>query len=365
MGTIEVEVKVPQLAESVSEAVVLKWRKLEGQYVKKGDVLLDLETDKVVLEVPSDVNGLLKKIKNPERTVVRSGQSLAVIESNASRPNGSSDSKRLNNRNTPLSKKNMSITSSLSLSTKPTHAALSKHTKTHRLEKHVALSVLRRNLSQRLLRTQRNNVTLTTFNEVNMRSVIMLREKYKPAFTKKHGVKLGLTSLFVKASSIALKRFPILNASIKEDFIVYHEFQDIGVALNSPLGLIVPILRSAERMNICTVEKKISSFITKALHNRITIEEISGGTFTISNGGIYGSLLSTPVLNPPQSSILGVHSIEQRPIVLDSKIEANPMVYLALSYDHRLIDGKSAVTFLREIKEILEDPIRLMLVSDI
>ncbi|KAH0998358.1 2-oxo acid dehydrogenase subunit E2 [Candidatus Tremblaya phenacola] len=355
MDTTEIEVKAPQFAESVSEAVVLKWRKHEGQYVKKGDSLLELETDKVVLDVPSEVNGLIKIIKVPEKEVVHSGQTLAVIETKSfsAKPTSSDTYMRTTER--------LRNTNNLSLNTKATHTSFCNQTRNHRIERYVALSVLRKSLIQRLLRAQKASVTLTTFNEVNMSSVIKLREKYKVEFTKKHGVKLGLTSFFVKASSIALKKYPILNASVKDDSIVYHEFQDIGIAINSPLGLIVPTLRNAERMSIHTIEKNISNFMTKAMHNRITIEELSGGTFTVSNGGIFGSLLSTPVINPPQSSILGIHSIEQRPIVLFDKVEVKPMIYLALSYDHRLIDGKDAVSFLRTVKESLEDPIKLTL----
>ncbi|PHN16249.1 2-oxo acid dehydrogenase subunit E2 [Candidatus Tremblaya phenacola] len=346
MAATEIEVKVPHLAESVSEAVVLKWRKLEGQYVKKGDVLLELETDKVIIEIPSDANGLIKKIKTPERTVVHSGQSLVVIEPKEDGADTYGTASTECNTEIP---------------TKTIHTCLCSQTRSHRLERYEALSGLRKNLIQRLLRVHKSSITLTTFNEVNMCSVIKIRDMYKHAFTKKHGIKLGLTSFFVKAVSIALKKYPILNASIKGDSIVYHEYQDIGVAINTPLGLIVPILRNTERMNIRTVEKSISNFMVKAIQNRFAIEELRGGTFTVSNGGIFGSLLSTPVLNPPQASILGIHSVEQRPIVLIDKVEVKPMLYLALSYDHRLIDGKEAVSFLRTVKEALEDPIVLTL----
>lgn len=403
-----VELKVPVLPESVTDATVVAWRKKQGESVKRGEALVDLETDKVVLEVPSPIDGIVKKIRQAEGEVVIAGQVVAELQevdeaSESGNENKVVSKENLKNTNerviTPSAKK-MIIENQLdedsvmgsgkdgrvlkedviefmaSKTTQGTTEAVAAAessesnmnvmTETNvaegeRIEKRVPMTRLRARVAERLLGAQHNAAILTTFNEVNMQAVMDLRSKYKDLFLKQHGVKLGFMSFFVKACIEALKRFPAVNASIDGNDIVYHGFFDIGVAIAAPRGLVVPVLRNADQMSLADIEKNIAEFVDKAKNNRLGLDEITGGTFSVTNGGVFGSLMSTPIINPPQSGILGMHKIQQRPVVENGEIVARPMMYLALSYDHRIIDGAEAVQFLVAIKDVLEDPARIIM----
>jgi 2-oxoglutarate dehydrogenase E2 component (dihydrolipoamide succinyltransferase) len=390
-----VEVKVPQLSESVAEATLLDWHKKEGEKVSRDENLIDIETDKVVLELPSPADGVLVKILKKARDSVGSGDVIAQIDTEGkaaaaapaaaqkteappekpkSAPVMPAAQKIAAEKGVDTSKvqgtgRDGRVTKADVLEVKPQRAPLQQPTPpvnvdqllTGRPEQRVPMSRLRQRVAERLVQSQSTAAILTTFNEVNMAPVIEMRKRYQERFEKEHGVRLGFMSFFIKAAVHALKRFPVVNASIDGNDIVYHGYFDIGVAVGSPRGLVVPILRVADRMSFAEIEKKIGDFGKRAQDGKLAIEELTGGTFSISNGGVFGSMLSTPIINPPQSAILGVHATKERAVVENGQIVVRPMNYLALSYDHRIVDGREAVLFLVGIKEALEDPARLIL----
>lgn len=393
-----VEVKVPQLSESVAEATLLDWHKKEGERVARDENLIDIETDKVVLELPSPADGVLVKILKNARDSVGSGDVIAQIDTEAKaaaaapakpaaapsqpapRPQASKPAvmpaaqkiaaeKGIDTSKIQGTGRDGRVTKGDVLEAKPRRQPLQQPTPpvdvdqllTGRPEQRVPMSRLRQRVAERLVQSQSTAAILTTFNEVNMAPVIGMRKTYQERFEKEHGVRLGFMSFFVKAAVHALKRFPVVNASIDGSDIVYHGYFDIGIAVGSPRGLVVPILRDADRMSFAEIEKKIGDFGKRAQDGKLTLEELTGGTFSISNGGVFGSMLSTPIINPPQSAILGVHATKDRAVVEAGQIVVRPMNYFALSYDHRIIDGREAVLFLVGIKEALEDPARLIL----
>jgi 2-oxoglutarate dehydrogenase E2 component (dihydrolipoamide succinyltransferase) len=394
---MSIEIKVPQLPESVAEATVGAWHKKPGDRIGRDENLVDLETDKVMLEVPAISDGVLAQVLKQEGETVKSGDVIALIEQGsamsvkpkAAEPEAPKPAAKTEGKPAPApgpaarklmaeanlapgevagSGKDGRVTKGDVLehasrpapatqpqpSTQPAPAA-------GRVEQRVAMTRIRARIAERLKEAQNTAAMLTTFNEVDLHAVGELRKQYKDLFEKQHGARLGYMSFFVRASLEALKRFPVVNASIDGNDIVYHGYYDIGIAVSSPRGLVVPILRDADQLGMADIEKKIGEFGQKAKENKLTLEELQGGTFSITNGGVFGSMLSTPILNPPQSAILGMHGITERPMVVDGEIRIRPMMYLALSYDHRLIDGREAVLFLRTIKEVLEDPARLLL----
>ncbi len=397
-----IEIKVADFPESVSDGTIVTWHKQPGDAVKRGENLVDIETDKVVFETPALENGVLTGIVCGEGEVVLSGQVIGNMEAGAA-PKETSKKEVVNAVTataveqddailTPSAKKLISengLDSQQILATgkggrvlkedvlryleeaTPTAAPASSvpaekvpvlpGASGERVQKRVPMTRLRARIAERLVEAQQTAAILSTFNEINMQPVMELRSRYRDQFEKQHGVRLGFMSFFVKAVVEALKRFPAVNASVEDTDIVYHGFFDIGVAVGSPRGLVVPVLRDVDTMSMADIESSIKTYGEKAQTGSLSIEEITGGTFTITNGGVFGSLLSTPILNPPQSGILGMHKIEQRAVVEDGEIVARPMMYVALSYDHRIIDGREAVQFLVTIKEILEDPARLML----
>jgi 2-oxoglutarate dehydrogenase E2 component (dihydrolipoamide succinyltransferase) len=398
-----IEVKVPQLSESVSEATLLDWHKKEGEPVARDENLIDIETDKVVLELPAPADGVLVRILKKAKDSVGSGEVIAQIdtEAKAGAAAPSVDKKPVapapdKSRSAPpvmpaaqkiaadkgidASKiagtgRDGRVTKGdvLSQGEKPSAAAPKPALQqpappvnvdqllSGRPEQRVPMSRLRQRVAERLVQSQSTAAILTTFNEVNMAPVMAMRSKYQERFEKEHGTRLGFMSFFVKAAVHALKRFPVVNASIDGTDIVYHGYFDIGVAVGSPRGLVVPILRDVDRMSFAEIEKKIGDFGKRAQDGKLAIEELIGGTFSISNGGVFGSMLSTPIINPPQSAILGVHATKDRAVVENGQVVVRPMNYFALSYDHRIIDGREAVLFLVSIKEALEDPARLIL----
>lgn len=423
---MSVEVKVPALPESVADAVIAGWHKQAGESVKQDEMLVDLETDKVILEVPAISSGILEEIRFNVGDTVTAEQVLAIIDDTAAAseqpaqlqqepeqeqqtgqwPAQAQTEQReieepedvaISPSARKLMAENKLHASEISGSGKGGRilkedviAYLNKQTQTQtsnkqqaeaaayqpkakklplyeaensqgRIEKRVTMTRLRARIAERLLEAQHNAAILTTFNEVNMKPVMELRARYKEMFEKEYGVKLGFMSFFIKASVEALKKFPAVNASIDGNDIVYHGYYDIGIAVSGPSGLVVPILRNAEDMTLAQIEQAIISYAARANENKLSIEDITGGTFTISNGGVFGSMLSTPILNPPQSGILGMHTIKQRPMVVDGEITVLPMMYLALSYDHRIIDGREAVQFLVTIKDMLEEPSRMLI----
>jgi len=387
-----IEIKVPTLGESVSEASIAKLYKNIGDFVKADELIIELETDKVTLEVNAPSNGTITDIKIKQGDNVKVGDVVAILKEGGA-SNNKSESKASNhsiensssqNFQFPLSpapkklvaENNIDISningsgkdgritkgdvlqtiSNLSNNTNSQNNSLS----TKPVER-IKMSKLRQKIAERLKESQNTAAILTTFNEVDMTSVMAIRSEYKDIFEKKHGVKLGFMSFFVKASIQALKEIPAVNAEIEGSDIIYKNYYDIGIAVGSPQGLVVPVLRNADRLNLSQIEKGITELGLKARDGKLTVADLSGATFTISNGGVYGSLMSTPIINPPQSGILGMHKIQERPMVIKGEIKVRPMMYLALSYDHRIIDGKEAVTFLVRIKELLEDPRRLVL----
>ena len=412
---MSIEVKVPQLPESVSDATLLSWHKKAGQDVVRDENLVDLETDKVVLEVPAPVSGTLKEIRIADGATVTSGEILAVIEegavSAAEKPAAAPteqaeeapaepaaeptstpepESREAAHKLSPAVRRMLeehdlegSVIPGTGKDGRLTKADVMNYLKTHedenitaddsafvepaiavevdRRDERVPMTRLRARIAERLVEAQQTAAMLTTFNEVDLSEVMALRSRYKEAFEKAHGVRLGFMSFFVRAAVEALRKFPEVNASIEGKDIVYHNYQDIGIAVSSDRGLLVPILRDAGQMSFAEIEQKIAEYGAKARDASISIEELTGGTFTITNGGIFGSMMSTPILNPPQSAILGMHAIQQRPVAIDGKVEIRPMMYLAVTYDHRIIDGKEAVQFLVTIKQLLEDPARLLL----
>ncbi|MEJ2213685.1 MAG: 2-oxoglutarate dehydrogenase complex dihydrolipoyllysine-residue succinyltransferase [Gammaproteobacteria bacterium] len=403
-----IDVNVPALPESVTDATILTWHKKAGDSVNRDDNILDLETDKVVLEVTATAAGVIAETFFNEGDIVEAGQLLATIEEGETSSASASttakpakkappekEEKATSNKDadvlTPAVRK---LVKELNLdpskingtgkdgrilksdvmayldsqepkdkepdSAKP-QTEITASPAGERPEQRVPMTRLRARIAERLVESQSNAAILTTFNEVNLDAVNRLRTEYRDSFEKKHDVRLGFMSFFIKASIEALKRFTVVNASIDGKDIIYHGYYDIGVAVGSPRGLVVPVLRDADRMSFAEVESTIKQFAVKAREGTLTYDDLNGGTFTISNGGIYGSMLSTPILNPPQSAILGMHNIQQRPVVENGEIVIRPMMYLALSYDHRIIDGREAVQFLVTIKECLEDPARLLL----
>ncbi|WP_026044800.1 2-oxoglutarate dehydrogenase complex dihydrolipoyllysine-residue succinyltransferase [Burkholderia stagnalis] len=419
-----VEVKVPQLSESVSEATMLQWKKKPGEAVAQDEILIELETDKVVLEVPAPAAGVLAQVLQNDGDTVVADQLIATIDTEAkagavaaaageaevqpaaapaavapaAQPAAAAASstaaaspaaskllaeKGLAASDVAGSGRDGRVTKGDALAAgAPKAAPAAAPAKTaaakpalpevkvpasattwlnDRPEQRVPMSRLRARIAERLLESQQTNAILTTFNEVNMAPVMELRNKYKDKFEKEHGVKLGFMSFFVKAAVHALKKFPLVNASIDGNDIVYHGYFDIGIAVGSPRGLVVPILRNADQLSLADIEKKIAEFGQKAKDGKLSIDEMTGGTFSISNGGVFGSMLSTPIINPPQSAILGVHATKERAVVENGQIVIRPINYLALSYDHRIIDGREAVLSLVAMKDALEDPARLLL----
>ena len=413
----QIEVKVPQLSESVAEATLLSWHKKVGEQVSRDENMIDIETDKVVLELPAPSEGVIVQLLKADGATVVSGEVIAIIDTEASAQTSPLEVKPIPSAapNAPiqaaaapaaggakgdvampaaakiLADNNMSAADATgtgrdgrvtkgdalaAVANKPAAAvapapAAAKPALQQvaapvanlgdRPEERVPMSRLRARIAERLLQSQQTNAILTTFNEVNMAPVMELRNKYKDKFEKEHGVKLGFMSFFVKAAVAALKKYPILNASVDGNDIVYHGYFDIGIAVGSPRGLVVPILRNADQMSIAEIEKKIGEFGQKAKDGKLTLEDLTGGTFSISNGGVFGSMLSTPIINPPQSAILGVHATKDRAVVENGQIVIRPMNYLAMSYDHRIIDGREAVLGLVAMKDALEDPARLLL----
>jgi 2-oxoglutarate dehydrogenase E2 component (dihydrolipoamide succinyltransferase) len=444
---VSIEVKVPQLPESVADATLVAWHKKAGDAVRREENLVDLETDKVVLEVPAPADGVIREIVANDGAVVTSGQLLAILEPGAAAASAAKDKPAAAAKAAAAPKAVPEAPAALrAASAAPAAPAaqprstasankmgpavrklveehdldpaaiagsgregritkgdvldyIADHQATHvgiehdvgraavakqppappspppqqqrqpqpatqggsRNEHRVAMTRLRARIAERLLEAQRQAAMLTTFNEVDMTAVMGLRQRYQEQFTAKHGIKLGFMSFFVKASVEALRQFPVLNASVDGNDIIYHEFFDIGVAVSTDRGLVVPVLRNAEAIGFGAIEQKIRDFGERARKGSLQMEELTGGTFTITNGGIFGSLMSTPILNPPQSGILGMHKIQERPMVVGGRIEARPMMYLALTYDHRIVDGREAVQFLVHVKDLLEDPARLLL----
>ena len=393
-----IEVKVPQLSESVSEATLVTWHKKEGEAVSRDENLIDIETDKVVLETPAPADGVLVKIIKQGGDTVTSGELIAQIDTEAKAVAGAAaaapaaapaaaapaaassaagaaspaarkilDEKGIAAADVAGSGRGGRVTKEDAVAAQPRAAAAAAAAPAviaavgDRPEERVPMTRLRARIAERLIQSKNENAILTTFNEVNMAPVMALRKQYGEKFEKAHGVRLGFMGFFVKAAVAALKKFPILNASVDGNDIVYHGYIDIGIAVGSPRGLVVPILRNAESMSIAEIELKIAEFGEKAKGGKLSLEELSGGTFSISNGGVFGSMMSTPIINPPQSAILGIHATKDRPVVENGQIVIRPINYLALSYDHRIIDGREAVLGLVTMKEALEDPARLIL----
>ena len=382
-----IEVKVPQLSESVSEATLLTWHKRVGEAVIEGENLIDVETDKVVLELPASNSGVLIRIIKADGEKVTSEEVIAQIDTAAvaaqaattrpAAPHAAVSSavppsvrklareKEVDASNLHGSGPSGRVTKEDVLNAKqpvnPQQAVPAIAPSGNRPEQRVAMTRIRQRIAERLLQSQQNAAILTTFNEVNMQPVMDLRNRYKDAFEKKHGIKLGFSSFFVKAAVLALQKFPIVNASVDGTDIIYHGYFDIGVAIGSERGLVVPIIRDADKLSFADIEKQIADFGARAKVGKLTMEELTGGTFTVSNGGVFGSMLSTPIINPPQAAILGIHATKDRPVAENGQVVIRPMNYLAVSYDHRIIDGREAVLFLSTIKEALEYPGRVLL----
>ena len=372
------EIKVPILPESINEATVAAWHKKPGDYIELDDVIVEIETDKVVLEVPAEESGVLTEISAEEGETVTEQQVLGLMDEASTEDKKSSE----NQEETPAQDEKTESSVDKNEPDEPQKTDPKTHEETHerpqvssppapetstpkpsgnRMEERVPMTRIRKTIANKLHSATQNTAMLTTFNEVDMSEILSMRASYKEAFEKKYSVKLGFMSFFVKAAVESLKKFPTVNAYIDGEDIVYHAYCDVSVAVSSDRGLVVPVLRDAHKMGMHDIEKGIVDFAVRAQDGTLGIEEMSGGTFTISNGGVFGSLMSTPILNSPQSAILGMHKTQERPVVVDGEIVIRPMMYLALSYDHRIIDGKEAVQFLISIKEALEDPARLLL----
>ncbi|MDB2534079.1 2-oxoglutarate dehydrogenase complex dihydrolipoyllysine-residue succinyltransferase [Porticoccaceae bacterium] len=393
-----IEIKAPTYPESVQEGTLATWHKNVGDSVNRDDLIVDIETDKVVLEVVAPATGTLTEVLKAEGDIILSNEVIARIEEGQSEAASTAApaakqeeadvqvadtlvnpaaKKLADERNIDLAQvvgtgkggritkeDVVNFTPPAAPAAAPTAAAIAEEAMPagERVERRVAMTRMRSRIAERLLDVTQTTASLTTFNEVDMSALMGLRKQYQDEFTKTHnGTRLGFMGFFVKAAVEALKRFPLVNASIDGTDIVYHGFQDIGVAVSTDRGLVVPVLRNAENMSIATVENSIGDYAGKARDGKLSIEEMTGGTFTITNGGVYGSLLSTPIINPPQTAILGMHTIQQRPVAVNGQVEIRPMMYLALSYDHRLIDGKEAVQFLVAIKQLIEDPAKILL----
>ena len=375
---MKVEIQVPPLSESLASGTLLAWHKQVGDQVTRDETLVDLETDKVILEIPAPASGTLVEIRQPEGAEVKSEQVVAVIETTGDAPNATPAAVAKANVASPQIPAPASIAAVQP--TKVTPSAPSGPTSTPepppareasaktpppnvtvggvRREK---MSRLRSRVAERLVAAQHSAAMLTTFNEVNMQAVNELRQRYKAEFEVKHGVKLGYMSFFVRAVCVAMQQFPIVNAAIDGDDIVWHDDVDLGIAVSTPRGLVVPILRRAQTLSAPAIEAAIADFALRAKEVRLTLDDLAGGSFSLTNGGVFGSLLSTPILNPPQSAILGMHKIQERPVAENGQVVIRPMMYLALTYDHRLVDGRDAVQFLVAVKEALEAPERLLL----
>jgi 2-oxoglutarate dehydrogenase E2 component (dihydrolipoamide succinyltransferase) len=405
---MSIEIRVPQLPESVADATLVAWRKQPGEAVARDENLADLETDKVVLEVPAPANGVLRELRVQTGATVKSGDVLAIVDEAAAPARAapaeasptaaaagpaaaaaagsaaklSPSARRLLEENkvdpsqVPASGKDGRLTKSdvqgfldkktaaaapAAAATPAAAAPKPAAVRAGRTEQRVPMTRLRQRIAERMVQAQSSQALLTSFNEVDLTAVNELRAKYKDRFEKEHGVKLGFMSFFVKASVEALKKFPIVNASVDGTDILYHEYYDVGVAVSTDRGLIVPIVRDADLKTFAEIEKEIADYATRARAGTLGIDELTGGTFTITNGGVFGSLMSTPIVNPPQSAILGMHKIQERPMVVGGQIVVRPMMYLAVTYDHRIIDGREAVQFLVTIKDCLEDPGRMLL----
>ncbi len=399
-----IEVKVPQLSESVAEATLLAWHKKQGEAVKRDENLIDIETDKVVLELPAPADGVLVSILKGDKSTVVAGEVIAridtegkasVVESkkeevkvqqakpatvaavpavmpaaqkiaaekgiDTSKIQGTGRDGRVTKGDLIAPQAQGPGPAQKTALQQPASPVNSDKLLAGRPEQRVAMSRLRQRIAERLVQSQSTAAILTTFNEVNMQPVMEMRKRYQERFEKAHGTKLGFMSFFVKAVVHALKKYPVVNASVDGTDIVYHGYFDVGVAVGSPRGLVVPILRDADQMSFASIEKRIAEFGKKAQDGKLSLEDLTGGTFSISNGGVFGSMLSTPIINPPQSAILGVHATKERAVVENGQVVVRPMNYFALSYDHRIIDGREAVLFLVSIKEALEDPARLIL----
>lgn len=396
---MSIEVKVPMLPESVADATILTWHKQPGEQVTRDENLVDLETDKVVLEVPAPSDGVLQEIVQSAGSTVVANDILAVIAEGAAKakpapavttapkadpvpvqqttptehtaaPEATPAVRRL------LAEHNLELSQIKGtgkdgrvikedilnfLKQAPQAPSTVVSLVGERPEKRVPMSRLRAKVAERLVQAQQNSAMLTTFNEINLQAVMDIRRKYKDVFEKRHGIKLGFMSFFTKAAVEALKRFPAVNASIDGQDIIYHGYYDVGIAVSTERGLVVPVVRDADKLSMGDIEKAISDYAERARHNKLTIEEMQGGTFTITNGGVFGSLMSTPIINPPQVGILGMHKIEKRAVVENDNVVVRPMMYVALSYDHRIIDGRESVQFLATIKDLLEDPAKLIL----
>ncbi|WP_298610413.1 2-oxoglutarate dehydrogenase complex dihydrolipoyllysine-residue succinyltransferase [uncultured Thiothrix sp.] len=394
------EILTPVLPESVADATVVTWHKKVGDAVKLDEVLVEVETDKVVLEVPAAVAGVLAEISQPEGSTVTSGQLLGKIEAgaaatpsapeaaapqtaasaaaateakagpaarkamdeagvNRSDINGSGKDGRILKEDVPAAKP--AAPAPAAAAPAPATPKAPVVPTGDRAENRVPMTRLRARIAERLLEAKQSTAMLTTFNEIDMQPIMDIRNEYKDAFEKKHGARLGFMSIFVKAATIALQRFPEINAFIDGNDVVYHNYCDVGIAVSSERGLVVPVLRSAEHLGLADIENSIVNFAKKAKAGKLDMSDLSGGTFTITNGGVFGSLMSTPILNPPQSAILGMHATQKRPVVVNDQIVIRPMMYVALSYDHRIVDGQGAVTFLKTIKELVENPVRIVL----
>ena len=433
---MKVDVTVPELAESISEAIMGEWVKKPGEFVQEGELLVDIETDKVILEITAPQSGQLTSISKHKDEQVTSNEVIAAIDTTkqasapkaqaAESPSNPQANSSVNSASTTASVAALKPEVMPAAVTSPIQPSMANPTSSKtspavrklavennidvqdihgsgkdgritkqdieeyiqaikpasaseldaateilaipqfvsdegREDKRVPMTGLRRSIAKRLVNTQQQSAILTTFNEVNMTSVMDLRKRFKEGFEEAHGVKLGFMSFFIKAAVEALKEFPVINASVEGDDIIYHDYFDVGIAVSTQRGLIVPVIKNADDLSFSGIEKTISDFVLRARENKVTIEELTGGTFTITNGGVFGSMLSTPIINSPQSAILGMHSIQARPIAQDGEVVIAPMMYLALSYDHRIIDGKEAVQFLVHIKNIIEDPNRLLL----
>lgn len=414
---MDIEIKVPQLPESVTDATLVAWRKQAGDSVQRDETLADLETDKVVLEVPAPADGVMTEILVQDGATVASGDLLAKLESASPASDGNGSTKAPSRKaetvesplvvepvetNSPLDSTDaiklspavrrmveehdidpkqlrgtgrrgrilktdvqaflqsqpdtFGDTMAITLPSEAVEPELSE-----RQDQRVPMSRLRARIATRMVEAQQSAAMLTTFNEVDLTEVIALRRRYKESFEASHGVSLGFMSFFIKASIESLTKFPVVNASVEDNDIVYHDYFDIGIAVSSERGLLVPVIRNADRLNFAGIESAIDRYGQKARDGSITMDDLTGGTFTITNGGVFGSMLSTPILNPPQSGILGMHKIQDRPVVIDGAVVPRPMMYLALTYDHRIVDGRDAVQFLVSLKESLEDPSRLLL----
>ena len=396
---MSIELKVPVLPESVSDATIASWHKKAGDAVKRDENLVDLETDKVVLEVPAPVDGVLKEIRHEVGDTVNSEQVIAIIEEGAvaaapapaaaapapaaAAPAPAAAPKAATAELSPAAQRvateNKVDTSTIAgtgrdgriikedvvnAGSRPAAAPAApaaKPTPGSRPEERVPMTRMRARIAERLMQSKNSIAMLTSFNEVNLSEVVKMRKSLGEAFQKEHGIKLGFMSFFVKAAAEALKRYPFVNASVDGNDVIYHGYQDISIAVSTDKGLVTPVLRDVQDMSFADVEKAIADYATKARNNKLTLDDLQGGTFTITNGGTFGSLLSTPIVNPPQSAILGMHTIKERAIVENGQIIAAPMMYIAISYDHRIIDGKDAVLFLVDIKNQLENPHKMLL----